>query len=246
MKNIILTLCTFFSFFGHIAYGDATMNDTQQKTVIILLGPPGSGKGTQAEKLSKKYDLPHISTGDLFRENLKQGTPLGNKVKSYIESGNLVPDEIVIAMLLDRVKASDCTKGYLLDGFPRSIPQAEALQKHIQKDKIIAVNLSAEDEMIVKRIEGRLTCKKCGAIYNKYFTPSKVENQCDKCHGELFQRSDDNAAVVRERLKVYHTQTAPLESYYEEKDILKTFDAQKESATVLNEITEFLDQKIRK
>lgn len=243
MKNILLIICALFAFIGNIAIGEM-MNDAKPKTVIILLGPPGSGKGTQAEKLSKKYDLPHISTGDLFRENLKNNTPLGAKVKSYIESGNLVPDDIVINMLLDRVSRPDCKKGYLLDGFPRSIPQAEALQKHIKNDKVIAINLSADDALIIKRIEGRLTCKKCGAIYNKYFNSPKEEHHCDKCHGELFQRSDDNVEVVKERLKVYHKQTAPLESYYEKLGVLKTFDAQKDSAEVLKEITEYLDKEI--
>ena len=194
---------------------------TSRPTVLILLGPPGSGKGTQAVRLSKELGIPHISTGDLFRDNMSRNTELGKRAKSYMESGQLVPDELVLEMLFDRVSRPDCIQGYLLDGFPRTLPQAEALDKHLQgKAKIIALNLQVKDEAIVKRAEGRLTCKSCGAVYNKYYSPSKQENVCDQCEGDLIQRTDDKAEVVQERLRVYHKQTAPLIEYYQKKGVL--------------------------
>ena len=221
---------------------DIPMNSNNKKTVIILLGAPGSGKGTQAKKISEKLNLPHISTGDLFRENLSKGTALGLKVKSYMESGNLVPDEIVIQMLMDRVKADDCKNGYLLDGFPRSIPQAEALQKEFSENtKVIVLNLEVPDEIIVKRIEGRMACKNCGNIYNKYFSPTRINNVCDKCSGELIHRSDDNAVAVEQRLKVYHTQNTPLEKYYKDKGVLKNINGLQDPDKVFNDLIKSLE-----
>lgn len=190
--------------------------------IVVLLGPPGSGKGTQAMRLSKETGLPHISTGDLFRENLKNNTPLGEKVKKYMEGGQLVPDNLVLEMLFDRVGREDCSKGYILDGFPRTIPQAEALYRTLgKKPPIVAINLDVSDEVVFKRIEGRLTCSKCGNLQNRYFSPPAVADKCDKCGGDLIQRPDDKADVVNERLKVYHSQTKPLIAYFERKQVLK-------------------------
>lgn len=236
MKYFLLGLCAFLAFFGSTACA-AESTTTENKMVIILLGPPGSGKGTQAKKISEKLSLPHISTGDLFRENLSRGTELGKKVKSYMESGNLVPDDIVIDMLMNRVAAPDCKKGYLLDGFPRSLPQAEALQKHLGSDvNLVVLNIQVDDEAIVKRIEGRMTCDVCGQIYNRYFNPPQVEGKCDKCDGTLSQRSDDNATVIRERLKVYHEQTAPLEGYYEKMGVLHSVNGEQDPEVVFQQL----------
>lgn len=241
MLKLFLGIFAFFLTFVTFSMADTAMNSNNQKTVVILLGAPGSGKGTQAKKISQELNLPHISTGDLFRENLSKGTPLGLKVKSYLESGNLVPDQIVIEMLMDRVKADDCKYGYLLDGFPRSIPQAEALQKEFSDNtKVVVLNLQVPDELIIKRIEGRMTCKDCGNIYNKYFSPVRVDNVCDKCSGELSHRSDDNATAVEQRLKVYHEQNTPLEEYYEKKGILKNVNGQQDPDKVFEDLMKSL------
>ncbi len=197
------------------------------KKIILLLGPPGSGKGTQAVMLAKALGIPHISTGDLFRENMRNNTPLGLKVKAIIESGHLVSDEIVLQMLFKRIEADDCEAGFLLDGFPRTIAQAEALANYIEeKAHLIAINLAVSDETITKRAEGRLTCQSCGHIHNKYFSPPKVEGRCDQCGGELKQRLDDAIDVVQERLRVYHEQSKPLIEYYTAQNILTTIDGE--------------------
>lgn len=211
-----------------------------QPKVIILLGPPGSGKGTQAVRLCRELGIPHISTGDLFRENLSKNTDLGKRVKTFMEQGQLVPDALVLDMLFDRVSKDDCAKGYLLDGFPRTIPQAEALDKLLKGIHVIAVNLAVPDEVIVKRIAGRLTCSECGNIHNQFFSPPSVEGQCDKCGGELFQRQDDTAPVVLERLKVYHIQTEPLVEYYGKKQVLTTFNGQNNPNDVYNDLLKLI------
>ncbi len=237
MKVLLIGLCAFITAVGTVAYAAIDQESSVNKKVVILMGPPGSGKGTQAKKISEKLGIPHISTGDLFRENLSKGTPLGLKVKEYIESGNLVPDEIVVDMLIDRVSSDDCRDGYLLDGFPRSIPQAEALGKELGDNiDLVVINLEVPDDIVVKRIEGRMSCKDCGAIFNKYFTPPQKENICDNCSGELNQRSDDNAKVVGERLKVYHNQTAPVEKFYSAKGVVKTVDGQQSPGAVFNDL----------
>lgn len=241
MKILILGVFAFLTAFGTVSYASNTLAPGK-KNVIILLGAPGSGKGTQAKMLSQKLKLPHISTGDLFRDNLKNGTPLGHKVKGYLESGNLVPDETVIEMLMDRVNADDCKKGYILDGFPRSLPQAEALKQELLKEDInlIVLNIAVDDALIVKRIEGRRSCAECGAIFNIHFSPSKEEGVCDKCGGKLQQRSDDNAQVVEERLRVYHKQTKPLEDYYIKAGVLTNVNGEKDPEQVFNELMEII------
>lgn len=204
-----------------------------EQTVVIMLGPPGSGKGTQAAKLTREIGIPHISTGDLFRENIANGTELGKQAKTYMDAGKLAPDQLVLDMLFDRISRKDCVKGFLLDGFPRTVPQAEALDKRLDgKAKLLVINLSASDSLIVKRIEGRRTCKSCAEIFNVYFSPPKIQGQCDRCQGELYQRPDDSAAVVQERLRVYNAQTKPLIGYYTQKGVLITVDGEASAESV--------------
>ena len=198
--------------------------------IIIMLGAPGSGKGTQSVKASKELNIPHISTGDLFRENLKNNTALGQKVRSYMDAGRLVPDELVLDMLFQRLAKADCEKGYLLDGFPRTLMQAIALDQYlIGKGKVTVLNLDCSDESVIKRISGRLTCQGCGSVYNSYFSPPKQEKQCDVCGSLLIQRPDDSQEVVKERLNVYKEQTRPLIEFYRIKNLLK--DIQGENPT---------------
>jgi adenylate kinase len=183
--------------------------------VIILLGAPGAGKGTQAARLSQALGLPHVSTGDLFRENLSQGTALGERAKTYMESGQLVPDDLTVDMLFDRTSRPDCADGYMLDGFPRTVPQAVALGERLGNDAPLTVlNIEVPDDIIVERSAGRLLCRECGNIQHKSFSPPAQEGVCDACGGELYQRKDDHPEVVQERLSVYHTQTEPLVGHY--------------------------------
>ena len=194
---------------------------------LILLGAPGSGKGTQAKFLVRKYSIPQISTGDILREEVKSGTVLGLKAKEYMDKGQLVPDEVVVGMVEERVKKGDCTAGFILDGFPRTVAQADALEGTLQRMKkalsrVILVNVD-EDEL-VKRLTGRRVCEKCGAGYHVIFDPPKQEGVCDKCQGKLYQRDDDKESTIRNRLKVYNNQTAPLIEYYQKKQLLSLVD----------------------
>ena len=186
--------------------------------VVILLGPPGAGKGTHAVELSKTFKLPHISTGDLFRENINNKTSLGEKAKTYIEKGQLVPDELVLEMLFDRISKNDCASGYILDGFPRTLEQAKAFEERQDKNiKALTINLDIDDKPLVERITGRIVCKNCGTPFHTKFLPPKKAGVCDNCQGELYQRKDDTEEVVKERLKVYHDQTQPLIAFYKSK-----------------------------
>lgn len=201
------------------------MEKKEMQKVIIMLGAPGAGKGTQAVRLSDKYHLPHISTGDLFRENLKKNTPLGQQVKTYMEKGELVPDGIVIDMVFDRISQPDCQKGFILDGSPRTLNQAEVIEKRLENQaKILALNLEVPDEVIIKRLSGRFTCEKCGTPYHKIGSPPAKEGICDRCGGKLIQREDDREEVIRKRLQVYHEQSAPLKSYFRAKGQLCEID----------------------
>ncbi len=212
---------------------------------LILLGGPGAGKGTQAKLIVEKYKIPQISTGDMLREAVKQGTELGKKAKEYMDKGELVPDEIVIGIVKERLKQPDCDRGFILDGFPRTIAQAEALDKILDEigKKIDAViNIQVPEEEIVKRIVNRRTCKNCGAIYHLIYSPPKEPNKCDKCGGELYQRDDDKEETVRERLRVYREQTEPLIEYYQKKGILYNVDGTKDINGVFEEIKSILDK----
>lgn len=194
---------------------------------IIMLGAPGAGKGTQAKMIAKEYGIPHISTGDIFRANIKEGTDLGKEAKTYMDAGQLVPDELTVKILLDRVAKDDCKNGYVLDGFPRTIPQAEVLDEALNKlgDKIdFAIDVDVPDENIVKRMGGRRACVTCGATYHIEHVPPKKEGICDTCGSELILRDDDKPETVSNRLKVYHDQTQPLIDFYTKKGVLKSVD----------------------
>ena len=210
---------------------------------IIMLGAPGAGKGTQAKKIAAKYDIPHISTGDIFRANIKNGTELGNKAKTYMDQGLLVPDELVVDLVVDRVQHDDCNNGYVLDGFPRTIPQAEALDKALAAlgDKVdYAIDVNVPDENIVNRMGGRRACVGCGATYHLVYAPTKTEGICDVCGKELILRDDDKPETVQKRLNVYHEQTQPLIDYYTNAGILKTVDGTVDINDVFAAIVEIL------
>ncbi len=212
---------------------------------IIMLGAPGAGKGTQAKMLSEKYDIPHISTGDIFRANIKNNTELGKKAKSYMDAGALVPDELVVDLVVDRIKNQDCFKGFILDGFPRTIPQAEALDYALnnQNEKIdFAVNVDVPDEAIIERMSGRRACVGCGATYHIHYNPTKKEGVCDVCGEKLILREDDKPETVKKRLDVYHKQTQPLIDHYEKKGALLTVDGTRDIKVVFEEICRHLDR----
>ena len=212
---------------------------------IIMLGAPGAGKGTQAKMLAEKYGIPHISTGDIFRANIKEGTELGKKAKEYMDKGLLVPDELVVDLVMDRFKADDCKNGYILDGFPRTIPQAEALDSALAAvgEKMdFAINVEVPDENIVNRMSGRRACVGCGATYHIKYNPTKVEGICDVCGKELILRDDDKPETVLNRLKVYHEQSQPLIDYYGKAGIVKEVDGTVDMNDVFNAIVEILGE----
>ncbi len=208
---------------------------------LVFLGPPGAGKGTQAAKLKEKYGIVHISTGDILRENVKNMTELGKKAKEYMDAGKLVSDDLIIEMIKRRINADDCKNGYILDGFPRTIAQAEALERMLGEDskslKVIYFDVS--DDLILERLTGRRVCKDCGAVYHVAYNPPK-NDRCDECGGELYQRSDDTEEVVKNRLSVYKEQTAPLVEYYSKKGLLYKIDASKQPDDVFNQIEAIL------
>ena len=210
---------------------------------LILLGAPGAGKGTQAKKIAGKYQIPHISTGDIFRANIKAGTELGKKAKSYMDQGLLVPDSLTVDLLMDRISQPDCKNGYILDGFPRTIPQAESLKAALsEKGEALdfAVDVDVPDENIVARMSGRRACPKCGATYHIVYAAPKQEGICDKCGAELILRDDDKPETVQNRLKVYHDQTQPLIEYYTGEDILHTVDGTQDMEKVFEDIMNIL------
>lgn len=206
---------------------------------IVMLGAPGAGKGTQADRIAEKYGIPHISTGDIFRANIKEGTELGKKAKSYMDQGLLVPDSLTIDLLMDRIAQADCKNGYILDGFPRTIPQAESLTRALAEkgEKLdYAVNVYVPDENIVNRMGGRRACLKCGATYHIAYAAPKAEGICDKCGAGLVLRDDDKPETVQKRLTVYHDQTQPLIEYYEAEKILATVDGTQDMERVFQDI----------
>lgn len=215
----------------------------EENMKIIMLGAPGAGKGTQAKMIAEKYSVPHVSTGDIFRANIKNGTELGKEAKKYMDQGLLVPDELTVKILLDRVAQDDCKNGYVLDGFPRTIPQAQVLDKALSElDDAIdyAINVDVPDENIIRRMSGRRACLTCGATYHVEHIPPKKEGICDACGSELVLRDDDKPETVKNRLDVYHKQTQPLIDFYEAKGILKSVDGTVPMEDVFAAITEIL------
>jgi adenylate kinase len=213
---------------------------------IVLLGAPGAGKGTQAKKLIEKYGIPQISTGDLLRAAVAEGTPLGKEAKSYMDKGELVPDSVVLGMVEERLKQEDCKKGYILDGFPRNTAQAEALDKMLASLNMAltaAVSVDVPFDDLMKRLTGRRTCKACGQMYNVYFSAPKKDGVCDKCSGELFQRDDDKEATIKKRLEVYTAQTEPLMGYYKNKGILKSVAGTGSIDEIFNKVCAILEGK---
>lgn len=206
---------------------------------LILLGPPGAGKGTQAASISKRYNIPHISTGDIFRKNIKEGTELGKKATEYMDKGELVPDSLVVALVEDRLTWDDAKDGFLLDGFPRTIAQAQALDSVLEKMKCAlnkVINIKVDSNILVERAVGRRICKNCGATYHIKFNPSKVEGVCDICSGELYQRNDDIEETVTNRIKVYASETSPLIEYYTNKNVILNVDGQQDISKVFDDI----------
>lgn len=213
------------------------------KKNIILMGPPGAGKGTLAKQLMSAYDLVHISTGDMFREAIKAGTELGNLAKSYIDRGDLVPDEVTIGIVKERLGQDDCEKGFLLDGFPRTLPQAEALKKiasEVNRPIEVVINLDCDKEELIRRISGRRVCKNCGAPYHVVTLKPKVEGVCDICGGPLYQRADDNEEALKVRLEHYVQSTKPLLDFYANEGLLKSFDSLVGKEQLFDQVSEFL------
>ena len=210
---------------------------------IIMLGAPGAGTGTQAKKIAAQYSIPHISTGDIFRANIKNNTELGQKAKTYMDKGELVPDSLVVDLIMDRFKEADCANGYVLDGFPRTIPQAEALDNALKAngEKVdFAINVEVPDENIINRMSGRRACVGCGATYHIKYNPTKVEGVCDACGEKLILRDDDKPETVKNRLSVYHEQTQPLIDYYNKAGVLAEVDGTKDMEDVFKDIVNIL------
>lgn len=211
---------------------------------LVLLGAPGAGKGTQAKKLIEKYGVPQISTGDILRKAVSEGTPLGIEAKTYMDKGELVPDSVVIGLVKERIAESDCSNGYILDGFPRNTAQAEALDTVLGEMNApidTALNVDVDREDLMKRLTGRRTCKQCQQMYNTYFSPPKSNGTCDRCGGELFQRDDDKEDTIRNRLDVYERSTAPLIDYYGQKKILKSVQGDGSIEEIFNKIVSLLE-----
>ena len=210
---------------------------------IILLGPPGAGKGTQAAGIVEKYNIPHISTGDIFRKNIKEGTELGKKAKGFIDQGLLVPDELTVGLVTDRISQPDCKNGFMLDGFPRNVAQAQHLDEYLKEvgislDKV--VNIEVDKDILVGRAVGRRICKSCGATYHVEFNPPKVDGVCDVCGGELYQRADDNEETVSKRIQVYLDETKPLVNYYSQEGIIANINGQQSIDKVFADIVNAL------
>lgn len=235
LRKIFIFLVGIVTLMSHPIFANES---NQNALVIVLLGPPGSGKGTQAKRLCETLNIPHISTGDIFRYNIKNQTSLGLKVKEYLDKGALVPDSVTLEMLFDRLKQDDCKKGYLLDGVPRTVFQAETIEKHLATipHKLVTFNLKVQDQELIKRITGRRSCQQCGKIYHIDASPPKKPDVCDACGGALIQRSDDKEEVVKDRLKAYYTQTKPVEEFYRQHKEVIDIDGSKAPDAVSNEM----------
>ncbi len=213
---------------------------------LVLLGAPGAGKGTQAKKLIERFSIPQISTGDILRKAVQDGTPLGKEAKSYMDRGELVPDSVVIGIIRERLKEDDCKKGYILDGFPRNVAQAQALDEmlnSLESPLDYAISIDVPFDELMKRLTGRRTCKGCGQMYNVYFTPPKKDGVCDKCGGELYQRDDDKEETIRKRLEVYEAQTAPVADYYRKKGILRSVPGTGDIEEIFDKILKILKER---
>ena len=213
---------------------------------LILLGPPGAGKGTQAAGIVEKYKIPHISTGDIFRQNIKEGTELGKKAKEYMDQGLLVPDELTVGLVTDRISQPDCGNGFMLDGFPRNVSQAVQLDAFLKNNGIAldkVINIEVDKEKLVARAVGRRICKSCGATYHIEFNPSKEEGVCDICQGDIYQRADDTEETVSKRIQVYLDETKPLADYYSKVGIIADIDGQQSIDKVFNDIVSALESK---
>ena len=212
---------------------------------LLLIGPPGAGKGTQATIISKKYGIPQIATGDMLRQEVKSATDLGTKAKAFMDKGELVPDSLVISMLEKRLKEKDASKGFILDGFPRTVAQADALDgkfKELKIDKFVVIELKVNEESIIQRLSARRVCNSCGKIFNLMTEPPKKEGTCDDCNGSLYQRDDDKEVTIRERFKVYNSKTAPLIEYYAKKGMLKTVTANGSIEAINKSISAIIDK----
>jgi adenylate kinase len=221
------------------------MARTAPKRALIFLGPPGAGKGTQARQVAECYGIPHLSTGDMFRDHVSRGTELGLRAKPIMERGELVPDEIVLGMVEERIAQPDCANGFIFDGFPRTLPQAEALDRILEArgfGKPLVLHVTASEELLLRRLTGRRTCKLCGAIYNIYDRPPKQPGRCDIDGGELVQRPDDREEVIRERLAAYDRQTRPLVDYYRRRSVLVTVDGSADVEAVNRQVLERIEQ----
>lgn len=223
-----------------------TQEHKDDPVVIILLGAPGSGKGTQAKQICNTLHIPHISTGDILRENIRNNTPLGKEAKGYMDAGKLVPDNLVLDMLFERVSQPDCKRGYLLDGVPRTVAQAEAFDQHLNANtQLVVVNLKVPDSELIRRLSGRRVCPKCNKIYHIDTSPPQVAGICDTCKTPLEQRKDDTQQVIEERLRVYYKQTAPVAEYYKQKGLLYEVDGTQDSRVIFDSIMNYMQKTDR-
>lgn len=237
IKKILAGVLMSGSFFSAPLSSGENAAPSPTTLVLILLGAPGSGKGTQAAMLQDKLHLPHISTGDLLRDHVRKGTDLGKQAKVFMDNGQLVPDALILDMLFDRVSQKDCSNGYILDGFPRTIAQAEALRDRLKnKPEPIVINLDLSDAKVIERLTKRVSCEKCGTSYHLVYSPPKKQGTCDKCGGKLIQRADDTEAVIAKRLKVYHEQTAPLIEFYTKQKLLHTVECDSQKEKVFSQV----------
>ena len=237
VKKLFTGILMSGSFFSAPLTSSEKVENRGNPLVLILLGPPGSGKGTQAAMLQNQLHLPHISTGDLLRDHVRRGTDLGKQAQIFMDKGQLVTDALILNMLFERVSQKDCSKGYILDGFPRTLPQAEALQDRLKGKTVpVVINLDLSDAKVIERLTNRVTCEKCSTPYHLIYSPPKIEGKCDKCDGKLIQRSDDTEAVITKRLKVYHEQTAPLIAYYSKQKLLHTVNCNVSKEKVFSQL----------